>query len=447
MLSTHLLKPILFLFSSLWAAKAFSVSMGTASECSPFTISWTGGQSTFEIAIYPADNPPIFYSATSSPYTISQLPLSRGTQFVVMMSDATGFATGGTTAVLTVGEPTSSSSCSTTPPSLSYIFIDDTLPLQQCAPLEFSGYQGAILPVTFIGIIPEGESFRIQSDVATMTYNWTADVPAGTSIMFSMLDANNKTGGCSALQTVNGSSDASCLSSISPSSTGSIPQSSQSGSPSPSASQTGSSSSTTLSTAAIAGVVGGCVVALAALVILGLYLIRRTRKDDTTYSAHTAPNTPSLHLGDFRHSPDTSATAYPYYPVQYQSNLDQSFAPSDHTMPRMNHPSAQEAYSFPRASANLQRDPFAGAGAPNFPAYNDTGMPSGPPFARYARHNVVEHAPPTTSQAIDFSPQYPRRPGPAAGQQSPPWTLSSGTDLAYVPKSFDQIPRHLLPTG
>ncbi|KAI5999852.1 hypothetical protein F5J12DRAFT_952001 [Pisolithus orientalis] len=452
-------------------AKA-SVSVGTATECGSLAISWTGGQSSFWIFIFPSHAPvsKVNYSSTWYPvpssaysgnqgnYTIPQLPLPQGQQFVLSMYDGAEFITGGTSDLLQVAGPTDGSSCNTTS-SQTFSFEDSSLALQQCGSYLFDHYQGAVLPVSIMAIIPGGESIILQSDVTTVNYTWTANVQAGTSIIFSMLDANDNSGGCSPLQTVGASNDASCLGSTSALSTANIPQSSQPGSSSPSATQpstispsatqpstispsttppsftlplttapsttqAGSSSSTALSTATIAGVVGGGVVALAALVIFGLCLVHRKRRDSSTYPV---PMARDVH--------------------PYQGDHDQPFVSSGRTIRRISRAYEQETHSFHRASSTLQQGPFVDTINPNFAAHNDTGIPLGPSFAgSAARHNiVVEHTPSALSQATDPPPQYSERPGPAAGQRSVPRPLSSGTDLAYVPRSFDQIPRYLQP--
>ncbi|KAI5999853.1 hypothetical protein F5J12DRAFT_270215 [Pisolithus orientalis] len=444
--SMQFLRLILLLSSFLLTTKAFSVLVGAAATCSPLTVSWTGGQSPFVIYIFPANYSSSFYNVPSSAYngnqgsyTIPQLPLPQGQQFALTMSDGTGFATGGTTDLIQVAASTSSSSCNTAT-SLGFTFVEASSSLQQCLPYIFNGYQGAILPATIVGIIPGGESFLIQSGVTTTSYTWTVDVQAGTSIMFAMWDTNGNSGGCAELQSVGPSNDASCLSSSSPSSTISIPQSSQSGSSSPSTTapsttspstiQTGSSSPSILSSATIAGVVGGGVVALAALVIFGLCLVRRRNRNDSRHSVPTPHNAPPLHWEDLHQGPDTSMTAH-IYPLQHQSGHLQSFVPSSgQTIPRM-------TYGSHRGSTSLPQDSSADA----------TGVLPVPSFIGPMTHNIVhtdvERAPSTALQAIDLPPQYSERPGPAAGQSSVSRPLSSGADLARVPKSFDQTPRYL----
>ncbi|KAI6152476.1 hypothetical protein BKA82DRAFT_4012937 [Pisolithus tinctorius] len=343
----------------------------------------TGGQSSFWIFIFPVDYsstwypvPSSAYSGNQGNYTIPQLPLPQGQQFVLSMYDGAGFIMGGTSDLLQVAGPTDGSSCNTTS-SQTFSFEDSSSALQQCGSYLFDHYQGAVLPVSIMAIIPGGESIILQSDVTTVNYTWTANVQAGTSIIFSMLDANDDSGGCSPLQTVGASNDVSCLGSTSASSTANIPQSSQSGS----SSQAGSSSSTTLSTATIAGVVGGGVAALAALVIFGLCLVHRKRRDSSTYPV---PMARDVH--------------------PYQGDHDQPFVSSGRTIRRISRAYEQETHSFHRASSTLQQGPFVDTINPNFAAHNDTGIPLGPSFAgTYS---------PAVSQATDPPPQYSERPGP-----------------------------------
>ncbi|KIO00373.1 hypothetical protein M404DRAFT_1003826 [Pisolithus tinctorius Marx 270] len=136
MRSMHLLRPISFLSLPIWTAKA-SVSVGTATECGPLTVSWTGGQSPFGIFIFPVNYsstwhtvPSSAYSGNQGNYTISQLSLPQGQQFVLSMYDEAGFITGGTSDLLQVAGPTNGSSCNTTS-SQTFFFADSSLALQQ----------------------------------------------------------------------------------------------------------------------------------------------------------------------------------------------------------------------------------------------------------------------------------------------------------------------------
>ncbi|KIO00372.1 hypothetical protein M404DRAFT_1003823 [Pisolithus tinctorius Marx 270] len=419
----HLLRSILFLSLPIWMAKA-SMSVGTATECGPLAVSWTGGQNFLWIFIFSVNYSSTWYPVPSSAYngnkgnyTIPQLPLSQGQQFVLSVYDEAGFITGSTSDLLQVEGPTDGSSCNTTS-SQTFSF---SLALQPCGPYVFNDYQGAVLPVSIMAIVPGGESIILSSNVTTTSYNWTADVQAGASIIFSMLDADSNSGGCSLLQAVDDTSYASgepfvsttnlsvsgetfggvsfasvlpspltlsLTTSTSTSQTGSSPTStSQTGSSPMSTTQTGSGSSTTLSSAAIAGVVGGVVVILFVLVIYCLCLRRRKRKDSSTYPTPTTLDVHPAQMGNLHHGTGTPVAAYAYH-VLYQSDHDQPFVSSGRTMQRIIHPYAQETYSFHRASETLQQDPFADTTNCDFAVDNDTDIPLGPPSARSAvRHN------------------------------------------------------------
>lgn len=61
----------------------------------------------------------------------TQLALPENQEFLITMSDSTGFGSGGTSPLLTVGPPVSGTNCNTTDPGTSFTF---SLPnaLQQC---------------------------------------------------------------------------------------------------------------------------------------------------------------------------------------------------------------------------------------------------------------------------------------------------------------------------
>jgi hypothetical protein len=64
-------------------------------------------------------------------YSILQLPLMEETQFLLTMSDGTGFGTGGTTTLLTVGAPVANNNCNTEGSQDFYFQLP--LALKQCA--------------------------------------------------------------------------------------------------------------------------------------------------------------------------------------------------------------------------------------------------------------------------------------------------------------------------
>ncbi|KAG6814092.1 hypothetical protein H0H92_003139 [Tricholoma furcatifolium] len=323
------------------------------------------------------------------------------------MSDATGFATGGTSDVLTTGTSLGGS-CNTTDPGVAFSFELNSA-LQQCGPYVINGYTGAVQPVTFTGIIPGGQSFSLVFPAGSNSYTWTANVAAGTSLMFTMVDAMGRNGGTSDITTVGITDDATCLNSLSPSSTAvsmtstSTPSQTSSTTASPSTT-TGSGSGGT-SIAAIAGTVIGALVFLAVAITLGLFFLRKRRDNnnsrrprntdlDLTYDpAYTHGNYPysaagtagasaspltMANSGGYEPNPfsDGSHLQQPYqqpaYGVssqysqyqassQYQAYSD--YQPSVQSQPALNSQSSQYQASIPPAHS-LQRslgsepDPF-----------------------------------------------------------------------------------------
>lgn len=434
----YILRSFIPLSLCILVVEGFSVTVGTATQCGPLAISWSGGQAPYEVMVFPAFSVPLFYSVPSTAYsgnkgsyTISQLSLPQGTPFVLTMSDATGFATGGTSSVIVVGSPTTSS-CNTTSPYIPYTFSLSPNTPQQCASSVFSAYQGAALPVTFWGLIPGGESFVLQAGVSASSYSWVTDVPAGTSIMFSMIDAENKSGGTSQIEVVEPSGDSSCLNSTSPSSTPTVPQSSSSASATVTAppSQGGSSNPSKLSTASIIGVAAGGVVALAALAFLGLCVARRRRGRRSMYTPDTQRNAPLL--GDLPPEPNTTPPPSAPYRDRFQSSvpLDTATSPT---------PLLSSLGAYDSASASTPSPPSSSIMAP-------AGGRKGPMTvltpARYIVHTDAED---TGSEVIELPPQYSERqvPGSQPAPQRPMSSISEyggPTDLAYASDAFQDQP-------
>ncbi|KAG6331993.1 hypothetical protein ID866_7096 [Astraeus odoratus] len=356
------------------------------------------------------------------------------------MSDATGFAAGGTSNLITVGGPTGTS-CDTTNPTPPYYFSTSS-DLQQCSPFTFYGYEGAQLPVTILGLIPGGESFVIQDGVSVANYSWTVDVAAGISLLFSMIDAGGNTGGATAVTDVSPSSNSSCLNSNSPSSTASVPQSSTTSTTS--ASPNTSSDSSKISTATIIGVAAAGIIALAALVFLGLFLTRRRRKQRSMYSLATSRDVPLLQSGDLHRNPSSSAPNPHVYPFPYQATpVDPSFSSGQATPQTMTHDSP----------------PGTNPNAHSFMGYTDTvnsrvsssGSRKGSMTVlttptRYIVHTDAEDASSTPGEVIELPPQYSERRMPASllSSSRPMSSISEqgSTDLAYASTAFTDVDSH-----
>ncbi|KIK87436.1 hypothetical protein PAXRUDRAFT_831835 [Paxillus rubicundulus Ve08.2h10] len=487
--SPPLLQPLLWFASYLSAARAFSVTVGSESptQCGPLTVTWTGGQAPFEIILTPVFNvprtelvPSTAFNNNQGSYQIPQLPLANGTRFLLTMSDATGFGTGGTTNLLTVAPQVGGASCDTSAPTLAFDF---SLPssLQQCSPYVFDSYSGATLPVTITGFIPGGDSFLLHPDPTATSYAWTANIAAGTSVIFSLTDAQGRSGGSSDIEQVARSNDASCLGASSPSSTGSAAPWSTSASttttnPTPSQTQTSSSG---VSVAAIAGTAAGVLIAVAASVTLVLFCIKRRRYGR---SPHGVPptrmsrrvNSMDLDAGpaDFQHAA--------IYPFPYQTDSVARLAPpigpgsvtpsssfpetsSVHASAPAVHP---DTYSFPPSDTRQQHS-RATSNTESFWGFGETtnsssmsssgrrkaamaGMANPQAPARFIVHtDAADVIPANDAEVVELPPQYSERLRSAAPlvQQRPMSTATqyASTDIAYAPGSYVDEPSRTTP--
>ncbi|KZO94173.1 hypothetical protein CALVIDRAFT_600104 [Calocera viscosa TUFC12733] len=227
-------------------ARAFSFTLSSSpAQCSNLTLNWSGGTAPYEITLLPLGNlsPEIrtlVDTNTSSTSWSEQLLFPQGSTFIIVLSDATGYGTGGTSLVQTVGG--GDGSCLPTTPSTSpFLFSMQPLVPAQCGSLSFSWGSGTQGQVVISAVIPGGESFTIPVTSGGGSQDWTADVSAGTAIAFIVGDATGRgKGGSSDLMTVGGGGSG-CL-------TGSYPSSTQA--PAAGAVSTGGASSSSASSSA-----------------------------------------------------------------------------------------------------------------------------------------------------------------------------------------------------
>ncbi|KAG1795109.1 uncharacterized protein HD556DRAFT_1236132 [Suillus plorans] len=272
----HFVRFFTYIASCLSVTRAFSVTVGTPTQCGPLKISWTGGQAPFEILLTPYLKP---YQNASVPasafkngvgsYSIPQLTLSAGTSFLLTMSDATGFGSGGTTNQLTVGNSgTNDCNIQNLPPPYMFILTPTPSPIVQCG--SAAAANGAVLPITIAQLIPGGQPTVLYSNEDTFTSS--VNVTGGTSLLYFVTDSKGRQGGSSGLLQVLEQSNFTCLSASSPSSTAGI-----SATALPSSSSSNPSSSSSNKAALIAGAGVGSAVVLTALVILGMCLWRKRK--------------------------------------------------------------------------------------------------------------------------------------------------------------------------
>ncbi|KAF9229216.1 hypothetical protein BS17DRAFT_8726 [Gyrodon lividus] len=489
MRSSPLLRSLLSFAPYLSAVRAFAVTVGSSTQCGPLTVTWTGGQPPFEIVLTPAFSIPRNESVPSTAlnnnqgsYQIAQLPFTNGTRFVLTMSDATGFGTGGTTDLLTVGPAVGGANCDTTPPSTAFQF---SLPssLQQCSPYVFNSYDGATLPVTITGFIPGGDFFFLYPDPTATSYTWNADIAAGTTVIFTMTDAQGRSGGASDTEVVALSNNVSCLNANSPSSTASAaPSSTPVSTAAAAATATQSSTQTSssgVSIGAIAGTAAGAIIAVAALVTLGLFCIKRRRYGRSPHglpSARTSRRVNSVDLdagpASFQHAPiypfpyQTDSVSHLVPPIGPGSTITSSFYPETSSV----HPSTPSAhpdtYSFPpsphthqqhsRASSNTES--FGGFGEATSSSMSSSGRRKAamagntnykPPTRFLVHTDAADVIPVDDTGVVELPPQYSERRMPAAPsvQQRPTSSVIqySSTDLAYAPGSYSDEPPQTTP--
>ncbi|KAI0350822.1 hypothetical protein OH77DRAFT_1379477, partial [Trametes cingulata] len=216
-----------------------------------------------------------------------QLKFPENSQFVAVVSDSTGFGSGGTSAIVTV--LSGSDGCFDTTHSVSPAFlfhIEPTGVLITCEATriwwEQSDVQGN---PTFQGVIPGGESFQIpQGPVTSVTgqgvgFSWTPSVRGGTTMLLVGGDDRGLGSAGSNSYTIQDGNSVSCLNSTSPSSTpgspagGSYPTSTDGSGVNIG---TGGGGSHVDIGAIVGGVIGGVVGAIAIALVL-LFAVRRQR--------------------------------------------------------------------------------------------------------------------------------------------------------------------------
>ncbi|THU87554.1 hypothetical protein K435DRAFT_867164 [Dendrothele bispora CBS 962.96] len=264
-------------------------------QCGNISISVSGGNPPYRVMIIPADSTP-FSNGTEvrrildeqfSSSTINfKLTYPANSNFVTVVSDSSGFGTGGASSTIGV-QNSNDTSCfdASHPVSPQWVFnIDPPQQIVQCqstrlwwAPANVTGTP------TFYGVIPGGSAFvipesNINSQSGTGTgFSWTPNIRAGTPLhIIANDDRGNGTGGSSRITVADSlQNDNSCLNGNSPSTTGSpvaggsVPSGSGGSSGGSSGSNTG---------AIVGGVIGGVVLIIALL--LALFFFRRRRRSN-----------------------------------------------------------------------------------------------------------------------------------------------------------------------
>lgn len=140
-------------------------------------------------------------------------------------------------------------------------------------------HEPGLIIVIFQGLVPGGTSVVLNAPNGATQYVWTAaSIPAGTSVIFVMSDAQNRTGGVSDILVSNSTGSASCLNANSPSVTQQSTSSTQTPSSSSSSATASASKSNKISGLTLAAAIAGTLVFIGVVAALGVFLLRRCRK-------------------------------------------------------------------------------------------------------------------------------------------------------------------------
>ncbi|VDB88919.1 unnamed protein product [Peniophora sp. CBMAI 1063] len=225
------------------------------------------------------------------------LPYPANESFIGVVSDASGFGSGGVSASVTVltGDNTN---CYDSTQSVTARWTISSTPQQMvsCESIRFWWQQESVSgTVKFNGVIPGGDAFDIPVGTTTKDNNgtgfsWIADVSAQTTVY--IVAGDDQGPASSAPYTVAASTNSSCLNDDSPQSTagspagGSYPTStdgSTTGGGNANSSGSSSGGSSTNVGAIVGGVVGG-IGGLIAVVLLAWFLLFRKRKQQANYN-------------------------------------------------------------------------------------------------------------------------------------------------------------------
>ncbi|KAF9489241.1 hypothetical protein BDN71DRAFT_1512320 [Pleurotus eryngii] len=301
--------PILALSSTLLPlVKAYSFNIqSTPRQCQNLTVTITGdgGQAPYRLLIIPFGPSPlpnntevrriqdIAFGAGQTTLSF-QLRYPENSQFVAVVSDASGFGTGGTSVAATVLAADGAGSCfdASTNVSPDFVFsIEPPNQIVQCAATRIWWDNSTVQGVpSFLGIIPGGQSFSVpQGSLSNVPsqgtgFSWTPSVRAGTTLIIAGGDNRGAGSAGSSLNTVsagiNPNND--CLNGNSPSSTPGSPAGGSYPTNTSGAQVGGGGGGGSSNTGAIVGGVVGGVVALAALILALFFFRRRSQNKKST---------------------------------------------------------------------------------------------------------------------------------------------------------------------
>jgi len=229
---------ILILVSIICVARASFTTFfpPSASQCSNFTLDFTGSQISFPVTflLLPVNSSsPLvvqlsdtaFDSVSNSGTYTTPMPFSAGTQFIAVAHDAQGIGNGGISTVYTVGASSNAGCLPQQGPNNTLAFRLSPSPPTQCefqsinwTPLNPNGDGDNLNNVNVTGYVPGGVAFKLNlaRDGVSIDNNarWRTSVPQGQAFMFLYERTDPATGvvrrETSAIQNVQPSSNSTC---------------------------------------------------------------------------------------------------------------------------------------------------------------------------------------------------------------------------------------------
>ena len=199
---------IFILASTVCFARASFITFfpSSASQCSNFTLNFTGNQIPFPISflLLPVNSssPSVvqlpataFDSASNSGTYTTPIPFAAGTQFIAVMHDARGAGNGGVSTVYTVGESNNTDCLPPRGDDNTLAFSLSPSPPTQCelqriswTPLDPNSDGDDLKNVNITGYVIGGLAFRLNvagEGVSTSSNTmWQTSVPQGQDFMF-----------------------------------------------------------------------------------------------------------------------------------------------------------------------------------------------------------------------------------------------------------------------
>lgn len=301
-----------------------------------------------------------------------------------------------------------------------------------------SQHEPRLILVIFQGLVPGGTGIVLNAPNGATQYVWTAaSIPAGTSVLFVMSDAQNHTGGVSDILVSGSTGSNSCINANSPSVTPQATSPTQTSSPSSSAT-TSASKSNKISGITLVAAIAGSLVFVGVVAALGVFLLRRCRKKssrrrsadfivdgkafevvyllsprvDACTGYHDSPSFVPEHHGVEPFPTTTTNITPPYEMIRMENSAASLLRPTSEVI---SHPPAPSP--LPTTSTSSRKIVMA-------PPRNQP--------AQFILHTDVEETEPDENGFIELPPQYSesRRPLVQYGSEN---GGQSSTQSSYIP--------------